>query len=70
MRSYGEGAPFKVAIIQGVPTNSAHALGYQATLDTFKDYPQIEVVAEGIDNDDVENAREEASRSTWLQTQT
>jgi ribose transport system substrate-binding protein len=58
----GEGKPFKVAIIQGVPTNSAHALRYQATLDTFAKYPNITIVAEGIDNDDVENARVEASR--------
>jgi len=59
---WGAGETIQVAVIQGVPTNSAHAQRYQATIDLMAEYPNIEIVAEGFDYDDVENAREEASR--------
>jgi ribose transport system substrate-binding protein len=58
------GEKVKVCIIQGVPTNSAHAFRYQATKDLIAKYPDnIEIVAEVFDYDDVENAKEEASRA-------
>lgn len=51
----------KVAIIHGVPTNQPHAERYQAYLDVFADYPEIEVVATVFDYDDIENAQKEAA---------
>ncbi len=52
----------KVAIIHGVPTNSAHADRFKALNDLFKEYPGVKVVATGFDYDDVEKAQTEASR--------
>jgi len=52
----------KVAIIHGVPTNSAHADRFQALNDLFKKYPDIKIVATGFDYDDVEKAQTEAAR--------
>lgn len=51
-----------VAIINGVPTNSAHADRFQALNDLFKNYPDIKIVANGFDYDDVEKAQTEAAR--------
>lgn len=51
-----------VAIINGVPTNSAHADRFQALNDLFKDYPGIKIVATGFDYDDVQKAQTEAAR--------
>ncbi len=51
-----------VAIMHGVPTNSAHADRFKALNDLFKDYPNIKVVATGFDYDDVEKAQTEAAR--------
>ncbi len=51
-----------VAIIHGVPTNSAHADRFQALNDLFKKYPDVHVVAQAFDYDDVEKAHTEASR--------
>ncbi len=51
-----------VAIIHGVPTNSAHADRFKALNDLFKQYPGIKIVATGFDYDDVEKAQTEASR--------
>ncbi|MES0864339.1 substrate-binding domain-containing protein [Ruegeria sp. SCPT10] len=52
----------KVAILHGVPTNSAHADRYQTLTDLFAEYPNIEIVDEGFDYDDVAKAQTEASR--------
>lgn len=52
----------KVAIIHGVPTNSAHADRFQALNDLFKKYPDVKIVATGFDYDDVEKAQTEAAR--------
>ncbi|WP_306154664.1 substrate-binding domain-containing protein [Roseovarius sp. MMSF_3281] len=52
----------KVAILHGVPTNSAHADRYQALQDLFAEYSDVEIVDEGFDYDDVQNAQTEASR--------
>ena len=51
-----------VAILQGVPTNSAHADRYRALTELFKRYPDVKVVDTGFDSDDVEKAQTEASR--------
>lgn len=52
----------KVAIIHGVPTNSAHADRYNALNDLFAQHPEIEVVETAFDYDDVQTAQTEASR--------
>lgn len=52
----------KVAIMHGVPTNSAHADRYQALNDLFAKHPEVEIVETGFDYDDVQKAQTEASR--------
>lgn len=54
----GEG---KVAVMQGVPTAPNHAERYQAHLDALAEYPGIEVVDGGIDNDSIEEAQSQAA---------
>lgn len=51
-----------VAILHGVPTNSAHADRYEALNDLFAQYPDVKIVATGFDYDDVEKAHTEAAR--------
>lgn len=51
----------KVAIMQGFPTAPNHKIRAQAHRDTFAKYPDIEVVAEGIDNDSMEVAQQQAA---------
>lgn len=51
-----------VAIMHGVPTNSAHADRFKALNDLFKKYPDVKVVATGFDYDDVEKAHTECAR--------
>ena len=51
-----------IAIMHGVPTNSAHADRFKALNDLFKDYPNVKIVATGFDYDDVEKAQTEAAR--------
>ncbi len=55
----GEG---EVAILHGVPENTAHLERFEAHHEVFDEYEDIEVVAEGFTYDDVEEAHEEASR--------
>ncbi|WP_158598397.1 substrate-binding domain-containing protein [Notoacmeibacter ruber] len=52
----------KVAIMHGVPTNSAHADRYKALTDLFEKNADIEVVDTAYDMDDVQKAQTEASR--------
>ena len=54
----GEG---KVAVMQGFPSAPNHAERYQAHLDTLAQYPNIEVIEGGIDNDNVEEAQSQAA---------
>lgn len=51
----------KVAIMQGFPTAVNHRIRYLAHKENFKKYPGIQVVAEGIDNDDIETAHKQAA---------
>lgn len=51
----------KVAIMQGVPTAPNHRIRAEAHRDVFAKYPDIEVVAEGIDNDSIEQAQQQAA---------
>jgi ribose transport system substrate-binding protein len=51
----------KVAVMQGYPTAPNHKERYEAQLEVLKRYPGITVVDGGIDNDDIETARQQAS---------
>lgn len=55
------GGKGKVAIMQGVPTAPNHRIRYEAHKAVFAKYPGIELVAEGIDNDDIETAQKQAA---------
>jgi ribose transport system substrate-binding protein len=51
----------KVAVMQGYPTAPNHKERYDAQIAVLKKYPNITVVDGGIDNDDIETARQQAS---------
>jgi ribose transport system substrate-binding protein len=55
------GGKGEVAIMQGVPTAPNHHIRAQAHRETFAKYPDIKVVAEGVDNDSIEQAQKEAA---------
>ncbi len=54
----GEG---KVAIMQGVPTAPNHAIRAECHREVFAEHDGIEVVAEGIDMDDIQQAQSQAA---------
>jgi ribose transport system substrate-binding protein len=51
----------KVAVMQGYPTAPNHKARYEAQMAVLRKYPDISVVDGGIDNDDIETARQQAS---------
>ena len=51
----------KVAVMQGYPTAPNHKERYEAQLAVLRRYSDITVVDGGIDNDDIETARQQAS---------
>lgn len=51
----------KVAIMQGVPTAPNHRIRTEAHRAVFDKYPDIVIVAEGIANDSIEQAQEQAA---------
>jgi ribose transport system substrate-binding protein len=51
----------KVAVMQGFPTAPHHKERYEAQVAVLRKYPGITVVDGGIDNDDIETARQQAS---------
>jgi len=51
----------KVAVIQGFPTAPSHKQRYDWLIEELKNYPNIEVVDGGVDNDDMETARQQAA---------
>ncbi len=55
------GGKGQVAIMQGVPTAPNHKIRAECHREVFAKYPDIEVVAEGIDNDDIETAQKQAA---------
>lgn len=55
------GATGKVAVMQGCPTAPNHKERYEAQMAVLRKYPGISVVDGGIDNDDIETARQQAS---------
>lgn len=50
----------KVAVMQGYPSAPNHKQRYEAQLAVLQKYPDISVVGGGIDNDDIETARQQA----------
>lgn len=54
----GEG---EIAIMQGVPTAPNHQMRYEGYKSFFAKYPGIKVVAEGIANDDIQTAQQQAA---------
>ena len=55
------GCAGKVAVMQGYPTAPNHKERYEAQMAVLGNYPGITVVDGGIDNDDIETARQQAS---------
>lgn len=55
------GGKGKVAIMHGVPSAANQAARYDAYIEFFKDYPDIEIVDGGIDNDNIEDAKTQAA---------
>lgn len=51
----------KVAVMQGYPTAPNHKERYEAEMAVLGKYPGITIVDGGIDNDDIETARQQAS---------
>jgi len=51
----------KVAVMQGFPTAPNHRQRYEAQIEVLKKYAGITVVDGGIDNDDIDTARQQAS---------
>jgi len=51
----------KVAVMQGYPTAPNHKERYDAQLAVLRKYPSITILDGGIDNDDIETARQQAS---------
>lgn len=51
----------EVAIMMGVPTAPNHAMRAECQQKVFAKYPDIKVVATGIDNDSIETAQKQAS---------
>lgn len=51
----------KVAVMQGYPTAPNHKERYEAQTAVLEKYPGITIVDGGIDNDDIETARQQAS---------
>ncbi len=55
------GGAGKVAVMQGYPTAPNHKERYEAQMAVLAKYPGINIVDGGIDNDDIETARQQAS---------
>lgn len=51
----------QVAIMMGVPSAPNHSIRAECHREVFAEYPGIEVVAEGIDNDDIQIAQQQAA---------
>ena len=55
------GCAGKVAVMQGYPSAPNHKQRYEAQMAVLRKYPGITVIDGGIDNDDIETARKQAS---------
>ena len=50
----------KVAVMQGVRSAPNHKERYEAQIDVLKKYPRISILDGGVDNDDIQTARQQA----------
>ncbi len=55
------GGKGEVAIMQGVPTAPNHKIRAECHREVFAKYPDIKLVAEGIDNDSIETAQKQGA---------
>ena len=55
------GGKGQIAIMQGVPSAPNHAIRAECHREVFAESPDIEVVAEGIDNDSIQTAQSQAA---------
>ena len=55
------GGKGEVALIEGVPTSPTHATRARCGRETIDTYPDVTIVAEGVDNEDIATAREQAA---------
>ena len=55
------GGKGEVAIMMGVPTAPNHMIRAQCHEEVFNKYPDIKLVAKGIDNDEIETAQDQAA---------
>lgn len=55
------GGQGKVAVMQGVPTAPNHAERYAGHIAVLSQYPGIEIIDGGIDNDDIQTAQSQAA---------
>lgn len=55
------GGAGKVAVMQGFPTAPNHRERFEAQLAVLRRYPDITIVDGGIDNDDIDTARQQAA---------
>lgn len=55
------GGKGKVAIMMGVPTAPNHTERYEAQKAILEQYPEIEIIDGGIDNDDIQTAQQQAA---------
>jgi len=52
---------YKVALIEGVPTAPNHKKRFETSKEFFSKLPEVEIVAEGVDNDSIEQAQKQAA---------
>ena len=55
------GGKGKVAVMMGVPTAPNHTERYEAQVAILSQYPEIEIIDGGIDNDDIQTAQAQAA---------
>jgi len=52
---------YKVALIEGVPTAPNHKIRFETSKNFFQNRSDVEIVAEGVDNDSIEQAQKQAA---------
>lgn len=52
---------YKIALIEGVPTAPNHKIRFETSKAFFAQYPEVEIVATGVDNDSIEQAQKQTA---------
>jgi len=52
---------YKIALIEGVPTAPNHKVRFETSKKFFAQYPEVEIVATGVDNDSIEQAQKQTA---------